>query len=116
MFQRIFFGEVSPFLAGLGDHLFDITPVEILTLAPLAAMVIAFGLFPGILLNIVNEPILETLAEVQTAHAIAIQPAVVAIGVGIVVLLIVVRLVSLRPANERSSGSTAPVVVGDAAR
>src|SRR4051812_7285991 len=116
MFQRIIFGELSPFLAGLGDHLFDITPLEILTLAPLAAMVIAFGLFPGILLNIIREPVAETLAEMSQAHAIAVDPSVVAVGVGVVVLLVVLRLLSLRPVNERARGSSAPVVVGDAAR
>jgi hypothetical protein len=32
MYGRIVFGEVSDFLPGLGDHLTDMTPVEILTL------------------------------------------------------------------------------------
>ena len=32
MYQRIVFGELSAFLAGLGDHLTDMEPVEILTL------------------------------------------------------------------------------------
>mgnify|MGYP003694286631 CR=1 FL=1 len=40
MFERIVFGEVSDFLAGLGDHLTDMTPVEILTLVPLGALVV----------------------------------------------------------------------------
>ena len=35
MYGRIVFGEVSDFLDGLGDHLTDMTPVEILTLVPL---------------------------------------------------------------------------------
>ena len=51
MYQRIVFGELSDFLAGLGDHLTDITPVEILTLAPLGALVVVFGIQPGLLLN-----------------------------------------------------------------
>ena len=34
MYGRIVFGEVSDFLEGLGDHLTDMTPVEILTLVP----------------------------------------------------------------------------------
>ena len=40
MYGRIVFGEVSDFLAGLGDHLTDMTPVEILTLVPLGALVV----------------------------------------------------------------------------
>ena len=35
MYQRVVFGELSDFLAGLGDHLTDMTPVETLTLVPL---------------------------------------------------------------------------------
>jgi NADH-quinone oxidoreductase subunit M len=34
MFQRVAFGEVSDFLKGLGHHLTDMTPTEILTLVP----------------------------------------------------------------------------------
>ena len=47
MYGRVVFGEVSDFLEGLGDHLTDMTPVEILTLAPLGALVVIFGLQPG---------------------------------------------------------------------
>ena len=52
MFQRVVLGEPSPFLLGLKHHLTDMTPTEILTLAPLGALVLAFGLFPGILLDL----------------------------------------------------------------
>src|SRR5206468_786457 len=37
MFQRIAFGEISEFFKSLGHHLTDMTPTEILTLAPAAA-------------------------------------------------------------------------------
>ena len=43
MYGRIVFGEVSDFLEGLGDHLTDMTPVEILTLVPLGTLVVIFG-------------------------------------------------------------------------
>ena len=49
MYQRIFTGPLSSFLSGLGSHLTDVTPTEILTLAPLAAMIVAFGILPSIL-------------------------------------------------------------------
>src|SRR5256886_2925942 len=45
MFQRIAFGEISEFFASLGHHLSDMTPTETLTLAPLAALTVVFGLF-----------------------------------------------------------------------
>lgn len=50
MFQRVAFGEPSPFLAGLGNRLTDIAPLELLTLAPLAALTLVFGIVPGIVL------------------------------------------------------------------
>jgi len=49
MYQRVFTGPLSPFLKGLGSHLTDVTPTEILTLAPLAAMIVVFGVMPSIL-------------------------------------------------------------------
>ena len=61
MFQRLVFGEVSEFLKGLGHHLTDMTPVEILTLAPLGALVVVFGLFPGLILDLVQGPVDQTL-------------------------------------------------------
>lgn len=49
MYQRVFTGPLSPFLKGLGSHLTDVTPTEIMTLAPLAAMIVVFGVMPSIL-------------------------------------------------------------------
>jgi len=49
MYQRVFTGPLSPFLKGLGSHLTDVTPTEILTLAPLAALIVVFGVMPTIL-------------------------------------------------------------------
>ena len=100
----IAFGEPSVFLLGLHHHLSDIDPIEILTLAPLGAMVVVFGFFPGILLDLFRAPVADTLAAVQSAHVIAIDPAVVAIGVGIVVAVVAIRLLSLRPSPAASPG------------
>jgi NADH:ubiquinone oxidoreductase subunit 4 (subunit M) len=38
-------------LKGLGSKLTDVTPIEIATLAPLAAMIVAFGILPVLLTN-----------------------------------------------------------------
>ena len=95
MFQRIATGEVSEFLAGLGSHLTDITPTEILTLAPLGALVVAFGLFPGILLDIMNGSVTRALADAGTGAAITIDPLVVAAALGALVAVIVVRIATL---------------------
>jgi NADH-quinone oxidoreductase subunit M len=54
MFQRLFTGEVTEFLKGVGHHLTDIRPIEMLTLVPLGTLVVVFGLFPGLILSLVS--------------------------------------------------------------
>ena len=54
MFQRVAFGELSDFLKGLGGHLIDVRPVEAMTLVPLAALIVILGLFPGLVLGLIN--------------------------------------------------------------
>jgi NADH:ubiquinone oxidoreductase subunit 4 (subunit M) len=109
MFQRIAFGEVSPFLAGLGHHLTDVSPVEILTLAPLGALVVVFGLFPGILLTLIDGTVTTSLRDAGTGSAIAIDPLVVALGLGIVAAAIVARIATLPtgPRADAAAGSPA---------
>ena len=91
MYGRIAFGEVSDFLAGLGDHLTDMTPVEILTLAPLGALVVIFGIQPGLLLNLFSSTVTETLS-VEPATPIAIPSTVVAGVIALVLVLILARV------------------------
>jgi NADH:ubiquinone oxidoreductase subunit 4 (subunit M) len=99
MYQRVVFGEVSDFLASLGDHLTDMTPVEILTLAPLGALVVIFGLAPGLLLNLFPSTVRETLAAVGPSAPIAIPTPVVVGTLVVVLVLIVARIawVLIRP-------------------
>src|SRR4051812_1452602 len=72
MFQRVVFGDLSDFLRGLGSHLTDMRPVEALTLVPLGAMVVIFGLFPGLLLNLVSGSVTTALAPFQDLAPIAL--------------------------------------------
>jgi len=78
MFQRIFFGELSEFFRGHLAHLTDLRPVEALTLVPLAVLVVVFGLFPGLVLVLVQGTVTEVLQGAATAHAI--KPRVLAVG------------------------------------
>ena len=64
MFQRVAFGDLSDFLKGLGDHLHDMDPIEIATLAPLAVLVVVFGLFPAPILNLIQGPVSGVLDHV----------------------------------------------------
>ena len=92
MFQRIFFGEVSDFFTSLGDHLTDMTPVEILTLVPIGTLVVIFGLQPGLLLNLFSSTVSDTQAAVGGSAAIPVDPVVVVAGVTIAVVLVLARI------------------------
>jgi NADH:ubiquinone oxidoreductase subunit 4 (subunit M) len=75
MFQRVAFGELSDFLKGLGGHLIDVRPVEAMTLVPLAALIVILGLFPGLVLGLINGSVDVTLTHVEAAQH-AVQTAV----------------------------------------
>ncbi|MBF8289726.1 MAG: nuoM [Chloroflexi bacterium] len=111
MFQRVAFGELSGFLAGLGHHLTDISPVEILTLAPLGALVVVFGLFPGILLDTISGSVEVAVRDGASGTAIAIDPIAVAIGLGLVAAVVVVRIVTI-PFGRQPAAPAAPAAEG----
>jgi len=71
MFQRVAFGEVSDFLKGLGSHLTDLKPIEALTLVPLGVLVVIFGLWPGLILNLIEGSVNATLEFVNQAAPVA---------------------------------------------
>jgi NADH-quinone oxidoreductase subunit M len=115
MFQRVVLGEPSEFLLGLKHHLSDMNSTEIFTLAPLGALVVVFGLFPVILLNLIRQPVQGTLAAVANATAIPVDPLFVSIGLGIVAALVAARLLALRPRKPAAGDSTAVTTVEGAA-
>jgi NADH:ubiquinone oxidoreductase subunit 4 (subunit M) len=67
MFQRVAFGTVSDFLRGLGDHVTDMSRAEFATLAPLAALIVLFGLFPSLILDFLHGPVQTFLAAAGAA-------------------------------------------------
>jgi len=72
MFQRVIFGDLSDFLRGLGHHLVDMRPVEAFTLVPLATLVVVFGLFPGLVLDLVSGTVTTVLGQVHAGVPIDI--------------------------------------------
>jgi NADH-quinone oxidoreductase subunit M len=114
MFQRVVLGEPSAFLLGLKHHLTDMTATEVLTLAPLGALVVVFGLFPGILLDIIGGPGRTALDAAAGGAAIAVDPIVPAIGLGILVAVIVIRFFALRPGRPSVDESAVQHVEGAA--
>jgi hypothetical protein len=103
MYQRVIFGEVSDFLENLGGHLTDMTPIEVLTLVPLATLVVVFGVQPGLLLNLIQGSVDEFLASARTGQAIPVDPIVVVIGLALIVLLVVARTVAVALGRRRET-------------
>jgi NADH-quinone oxidoreductase subunit M len=114
MFQRVVLGEPSAFLLGLKHHLTDMTPTEIVTLAPLAAMVVVFGLFPGILLDLIGSPGEVARQAVDGRSAIAVDPLLVVVGLGILVAIVVARLVAVMRGPRTEEPSSALTAEGSA--
>jgi NADH-quinone oxidoreductase subunit M len=73
-FQRVVFGELSGFLRVLGGHLKDMNAVEILTLSPLAALTLALGIFPGLVLELLHAPVIGILESVRGGGPVALLP------------------------------------------
>jgi NADH-quinone oxidoreductase subunit M len=67
MFQRVAFGAVSEFLKGLGDHVTDMSRVEFVTIAPLATLIVIFGLFPSLILDFLAGPVQHFLLAAGAA-------------------------------------------------
>ena len=93
MFQRIAFGEVSSFFNSLGHHLTDMTPTEILTLAPLAALVVVFGLFPGLVLDLVRGSVVGVLADASREGSVEVAPQIALVAIALPILYAIGRLI-----------------------
>ena len=115
MFQRVVLGEPSAFLIGLKHRLSDMTAAEVLTLAPLGLLVVVFGLFPGIVLDPIQAPVKAALAAVGDGGAIPIDPLFVALALGALATVVVVRVISLRPGRSSGGSDSAVQAVEGAA-
>jgi NADH-quinone oxidoreductase subunit M len=74
MFQRVAFGPLSDFLKGVGQHLTDVTPLELVTLTPLVALTVLFGVFPGLILGLIQAPVDSIIQAITGAHPVALLP------------------------------------------
>jgi NADH-quinone oxidoreductase subunit M len=108
MYQRVVFGELSDFLRGLGHHLTDMTPTEILTLAPLGALIVIFGVFPSLLLNLVEGPVANVLRDVSSAGPIPIAPEVAIVAVALPIAYVVLRLIYVAYEDARAGEMLEP--------
>jgi NADH-quinone oxidoreductase subunit M len=92
MYQRVVFGELSDFLAGLGGHVYDMTPVELLTLVPLGTLIVLFGLQPGLILTLVQGTVDDTVRSAARGTAIPVGPEVVIIGLAVIGVVVLSRV------------------------
>jgi NADH-quinone oxidoreductase subunit M len=74
MYQRVFFGELSDFMRSVAGHLADMTPRELLTLAPLATLTLAIGVFPALVLELLHAPVTDALRAVGATTTAGILP------------------------------------------
>ena len=107
MYQRMVFGEVSAFLENLGGHLTDMTPIEMLTLVPLATLIVVFGVQPGLLLTLIQGSVNDVLISARTGQAIAIGTEVVVIGLALIVVLVLARTIAATLARRRETAVVA---------
>jgi NADH-quinone oxidoreductase subunit M len=103
MYQRVIFGEVSEFLVGLGGHVYDMTPVELLTLVPLGTLIVLFGLQPGLILTLVQGTVDDTVRAAGHGAPIAVGPEIVLVGVAVVGVLVLARIAAAI-AGARAAG------------
>jgi hypothetical protein len=112
MYQRIIFGELSDFLRGLGHHLTDMTPTEILTLTPLAVLTVVFGLFPGLVLDLIHGAVTLTLADAGRQGAIEVAPAAALVAIALPILYVIARLVWVARIDLSGGGPAATADTG----
>jgi NADH-quinone oxidoreductase subunit M len=93
MFQWIVFGEISEFFKSLGHHLTDMTPAEVLTVAPLAALIVVLGLFPGLVLDLVHGSVTAVLADAAREGSIALPTQTAVVLIALPILYVVGRLI-----------------------
>jgi NADH-quinone oxidoreductase subunit M len=100
MYQRVVFNEVSDFLVGLGGHVYDMTPTEIITLVPLGTLIVLFGIQPGLILNLVHGTVTDTVQAAATGTAIPVAPEVVIVAIAVLVVLVAARVAAALAASR----------------
>jgi NADH:ubiquinone oxidoreductase subunit 4 (subunit M) len=84
------------------------SPTEILTLAPLAALTVVFGLFPGLVLDLVKVSVTVVLADVGRQGAIDVAPQTAAVLIALPILYVIARLIWVARIDLSSGGRSGP--------
>jgi hypothetical protein len=84
------------------------TPVEILTLAPLGALVVVFGVFPGLILDLVAGSVAAVIEDVRDVAPIAIAPETAVIAIAIPIVYVVLRTIYVAYLDSREALEAGP--------
>jgi len=71
MYQRVAGGPVSPSVAAMPD----LRPRELLAVAPLVALIIAMGVYPKPVLDVINPAVQSTMSQVHVTDPVPAHPA-----------------------------------------
>jgi hypothetical protein len=88
------------------------TPTEILTLTPLAALTVVFGLFPGLVLDLIHGAVTLTLADAGRQPAIEVAPGAALIAIALPILYVIARLVWVARIDLSGGGPSATADTG----
>ena len=86
------------------------TAVEILTLAPLAALTVVFGLFPGLVLDLVKGSVATVLADATRQDPVQIATQTAVMLVALPILYVVGRLIWVARIDLGGGGGGTAVV------
>ena len=89
-------------------YLSDMEPVEVLTLVPLATLIVIFGVQPTPLLVLVQETVVSTLQSASAGSAIAIAPEIVIVAIALIVALVIGRIAWVLARGEPGTPGAAP--------
>jgi hypothetical protein len=79
------------------------TATEVLTLAPLGALIVIFGVFPGLLLDLVAGSVTNVLRDVGGASSIAIAPEVAVVAIALPIAYVILRLIYVAYEDTRAA-------------
>ena len=83
-----------------------------LTLAPLAALVVLFGVMPGLLLNLIAGSVANVLRDVSSQPAIEVAPEVAAIALLAIAVYVVARVIVVANTDRRAAMDSADLAAG----
>ena len=83
------------------------TPTEILTLGPLAALTVVLGLFPGLVLDLIKGSVASVLKDAGRETSIALSTQATVILIALPILYVIGRLIWVARIDLSGGGGSA---------